>query len=47
MIDGKTQIQAQTIDGLGIREYFDIILISEFEQIRKPQVEIFQRAMSD
>jgi putative hydrolase of the HAD superfamily len=31
-------------EGLGIQDYFDIILISEFEKIRKPQVEIFHRA---
>lgn len=44
--NGKAQFQARTINGLGIREYFDAILISEVEQIRKPQVEIFQRAMN-
>ncbi len=31
-------------EGLGIQDYFDVILISEFEQIRKPQAEIFHRA---
>jgi putative hydrolase of the HAD superfamily len=31
-------------EGLGIQNYFDIILISEFEKIRKPQAEIFHRA---
>ncbi len=30
--------------GLGIQSYFDIILISEFEKITKPQAEIFHRA---
>lgn len=29
-----------------IRDYFDTILISEIEQVRKPQVEIFQRALA-
>lgn len=44
--NGRTQFQARAIDGLGIRDYFDAILISEVEQVRKPQVEIFQRAMN-
>jgi putative hydrolase of the HAD superfamily len=43
--NGRGQFQARAIDGLGIRHYFDAILISEVEQVRKPQVEIFQRAM--
>lgn len=43
--NGRGQFQARVIDGLGIRDYFDIILISEVEQVRKPQVEIFQRAL--
>jgi putative hydrolase of the HAD superfamily len=42
--NGRGQFQARAIDGLGIREYFDTILISEIEQVRKPQREIFQRA---
>jgi len=43
--NGRDQFQARAIDGLGIRDYFDAILISEVEQVRKPQAEIFQRAM--
>jgi putative hydrolase of the HAD superfamily len=43
--NGRSPFQARAIDGLGIRDYFDAILISEVEQVRKPQVEIFQRAM--
>jgi putative hydrolase of the HAD superfamily len=43
--NGRGQFQARAIDGLGIRDYFDAILISEVEQVRKPQVEIFQRAL--
>jgi putative hydrolase of the HAD superfamily len=43
--NGRSQFQARAIDGLGIREYFDAILISETEQVRKPQIEIFQRAL--
>jgi putative hydrolase of the HAD superfamily len=41
----RGQFQARAIDGLRIREYFDTILISETEQVRKPQIEIFQRAL--
>ena len=44
--NGRSQFQARAIDGLGIRDYFDTILISEVEQVRKPQLEIFQRAMN-
>jgi putative hydrolase of the HAD superfamily len=43
--NGRGLFQARAIEGLGIRDYFDTILISEVEQVRKPQVEIFQRAM--
>jgi putative hydrolase of the HAD superfamily len=43
--NGRGHFQARAIDGLGIRDYFNAILISEVEQVRKPQVEIFQRAM--
>jgi putative hydrolase of the HAD superfamily len=43
--NGRSPFQARAIDGLAIRDYFDTILISEVEQVRKPQVEIFQRAM--
>jgi putative hydrolase of the HAD superfamily len=43
--NGREQFQARAIDGLGIRDYFDTILISEIEGVRKPQVEIFQRAI--
>jgi putative hydrolase of the HAD superfamily len=43
--NGRGQFQARAIDGLGIRDYFDTILISEIEGVRKPQVEIFQRAI--
>jgi putative hydrolase of the HAD superfamily len=43
--NGRGQFQARAIDGLGIRDYFDTILISEVERVRKPQAEIFQRAL--
>lgn len=44
--NGRSPFQARAIDGLAIKDYFDTILISEVEQVRKPQVEIFQRAMN-
>ncbi|MFM2303289.1 MAG: hypothetical protein RLZZ135_698, partial [Cyanobacteriota bacterium] len=43
--NGRGEFQARAIDGLGIRNYFDVILISEVEQVRKPQLEIFTRAI--
>jgi putative hydrolase of the HAD superfamily len=44
--NGRSPFQARAIDGLKIRDYFDTILISEVEEVRKPQAEIFQRAMN-
>jgi putative hydrolase of the HAD superfamily len=44
--NGRGQFQARAIDGLGIHDYFETILISEIEQVRKPQVEIFRRALN-
>jgi putative hydrolase of the HAD superfamily len=44
--NGRGQFQACAIDGLGIHDYFETILISEIEQVRKPQVEIFRRALN-
>jgi putative hydrolase of the HAD superfamily len=44
--NGRSPFQARAIDGLKIRDYFDTILISGVEEVRKPQVEIFQRAMN-
>ncbi|MEY2832842.1 MAG: hypothetical protein RLZZ574_2100 [Cyanobacteriota bacterium] len=44
--NGRGEFQSRAIEGLRIRHYFDTILISEVEQLRKPQVEIFQRAMN-
>ncbi len=42
--NGYGEFQTRAIEGLGIQDYFDVILISDFEQIRKPQAEIFHRA---
>jgi putative hydrolase of the HAD superfamily len=44
--NGRGEFQNRAIDGLGIRGYFDVILISEVEQIRKPQAEFFYRAVN-
>jgi putative hydrolase of the HAD superfamily len=44
--NGRGEFQNKAIAGLGIQNYFDVILISETEGIRKPQPEIFQRAMN-
>jgi putative hydrolase of the HAD superfamily len=43
--NGLGLFQTRSIEGLGIQAYFDTILISEIEQIRKPQAEIFERAV--
>jgi putative hydrolase of the HAD superfamily len=43
--NGRGEFQTQAISGLGIQDYFDTILISEIEQLRKPQPEIFHRAI--
>jgi putative hydrolase of the HAD superfamily len=43
--NGLGTFQTRAIEGLGIQDYFEVILISEIEQVRKPQAEIFHRAM--
>lgn len=42
--NGLGTFQTRAIEGLGIQDYFEVILISEIEQVRKPQAEIFYRA---
>ncbi|WP_084584093.1 HAD family hydrolase [Sphingomonas azotifigens] len=42
--NGATAFQHRTIDALGIRAAFDAILISEAEQLRKPDPRLFHRA---
>ncbi|WP_373540919.1 HAD family hydrolase [Chamaesiphon sp.] len=44
--NGRGEFQARAISGLGIKQYFDAILISEIEQVRKPAAEIFERAIT-
>lgn len=43
--NGYGQFQLDNIKALGIEEYFDVILISEWEKVKKPDREIFQRAV--
>jgi putative hydrolase of the HAD superfamily len=44
--NGREEFQTKAISGLGIQDYFDVMLISEIEGVRKPAPEIFQRAMT-
>jgi putative hydrolase of the HAD superfamily len=43
--NGLGIFQTRSIEGLEIQDYFDTILISEIEQMRKPQAEIFKRGV--
>jgi len=43
--NGSKALQYPKIDGLGIRLYFGAILVSEAEGIKKPDPEIFHRAL--
>lgn len=43
--NGFGQFQMNTIKALGIEKYFDVILISEWEGIKKPHANIFKRAL--
>ncbi|MBD2434684.1 MULTISPECIES: HAD family hydrolase [Fischerella] len=43
--NGLEIFQHRTIQGLGIENYFDVIIISESEGVRKPEAEIFDRAL--
>ncbi|MFN6567246.1 HAD family hydrolase [Dendronalium sp. ChiSLP03b] len=45
MTNGLGDFQRRTIQGLGIENYFQTILISEIEGVRKPEAEIFIRAL--
>ncbi|SDJ84572.1 HAD family hydrolase [Sediminibacillus albus] len=44
--NGKTRFQLDNIRALGIEKYFDVILVSEWEGIKKPDRRIFERALS-
>lgn len=43
--NGFGQFQMHNIHALGIAHYFDAILVSEWEQMKKPQPEIFYKAL--
>ncbi|UOQ84839.1 HAD family hydrolase [Gracilibacillus salinarum] len=43
--NGKGQFQLDNIKALGIEHYFDTILISEWEGMKKPDPRIFQKAL--
>ncbi|MGM8215328.1 HAD family hydrolase [Bacillaceae bacterium W0354] len=43
--NGKGQFQMDNIRALGIENYFDTILVSEWEGMKKPNPEIFQNAL--
>jgi putative hydrolase of the HAD superfamily len=43
--NGRGQFQLDNIKALGIKRYFDSILISEWEGVKKPDPEIFMRAL--
>jgi putative hydrolase of the HAD superfamily len=42
--NGQTEWQSRKIEGLGLGSMFDVVLISEKEGLRKPDVRIFDRA---
>jgi putative hydrolase of the HAD superfamily len=44
--NGRGTFQTRAIQGLGIEHYFDEILVSETEGIKKPDIQIFQRALA-
>lgn len=44
--NGRGEFQQRTIERLGITHYFKAILISEIEGVRKPDAEIFHRAVT-
>jgi putative hydrolase of the HAD superfamily len=43
--NGIGQFQMDNIEALGIEKYFEVILISEWEGIKKPEPQIFNRAL--
>lgn len=43
--NGRGAFQLRAIQGLGVADFFDAILVSEVEQVRKPQSDIFHRAL--
>jgi putative hydrolase of the HAD superfamily len=45
--NGKTLVQNATIDAVGIRDYFSLILVSETVGVRKPDPRLFQLALEE
>lgn len=43
--NGKGQFQMDNIKALGINKYFETILVSEWEGLKKPDPQIFKRAL--
>ena len=43
--NGRGQFQMDNIEALEIKKYFEVILISEWEEIKKPDPQIFKRAL--
>ena len=43
--NGRGQFQMDNIEALGIKKYFDAILVSEWEGVKKPDPQIFKRAL--
>ena len=43
--NGQTEWQTRKLEGLGLGSFFDAVLISESEGIRKPDARIFHRAL--
>ena len=44
--NGRQVTQEGTIDALGIRDFLDVVLVSEVEGVRKPDRRIFERAVA-
>ena len=44
--NGTTERQQRKLESLGIFSWFDVVLISEKEGVRKPDAEIFRRALA-
>lgn len=45
--NGKGQFQMDNIQALGIEHYFEVILISEWEGMKKPDPRIFKKALEE
>ena len=43
--NGAARLQSEKLLALGLSDYFDAVLISEAEGVRKPDAEIFRRAL--